>query len=865
MTTTTDSVVLSPSMQHYMDLKKSYPDAFLMYRIGDFYEFFFDDAVRCSAILGITLTSRSRIPMAGIPSHQLEQYLAKLVRTGNKVAICDQVGQRKVKGKVITDREITQVVTPGTITDNQLLEAKSNCCLLAIHKINNKLGLAWLSLTQGVIHVLEIKSENIFDYLNTIRPAEIILSEYADIEIDPTQYVITRVDDWSFDSEHGYDRLCQHFSLQSLDCFDIGRRDIITGSAYSLLCYMMKTQKKIGQHVNTIVRENTDRYILLDEKTRMHLEITHSLNGKSNHTLFWLFDNCVTSSGSRWIKNALQHPVRDQSVASSRHDAIEWLLQTNLAQQKHYETVQSLLKNTADIERIAARLALKTARPKEIASLRQTVRELPKVFGHIRNSEPIPRIIEEMLPHFLLSDNFVHILENTIAEEPSAFVREGGVIRDGYNEELDHYRNLNKNTQLYIHKLRDQERERTQIPSLKIEYNRLYGYYIEVTPSHLNKVPSDYQRKQSLKNAERFTTEELINLERETALAQTKSLEKEREIFDNFLDSCQNFIKELQMCAQSLSSLDGLCSFAYVAHHHKYTRPEFCSSTHLEAVEARHPIIEQHVDQFIPNDINLSLDRQFLMITGPNMGGKSTYMRQTAILVLLSYCGSFVPVKSAKIGAIDRIMTRIGASDNLSSGQSTFMVEMSEMARILRQATPNSLLLIDEIGRGTSTYDGLSLAQAIMKHLIEINKSLCLFSTHYFELTHAIIEYQQAVNIHLCVEETPDKIVFLHTVQDGVSQKSYGIHVASLAGIPGKTVCYAQKLLKEREKNYSITLKSDVSSDMKDSTSVNDKIISKIHSDIIGKILDISIDDLTPREALELLATWKNDVSKSLL
>ncbi|WP_092486188.1 DNA mismatch repair protein MutS [Candidatus Ichthyocystis hellenicum] len=863
MTATTDSAVLSPAMQHYMDLKKNYPDAFLMYRIGDFYEFFFEDAVQCSAILGITLTSRSRIPMAGIPSHQLEQYLAKLVRAGNKVAICDQVGQRKIKGKTITDREITQVVTPGTITDNQILEAKSNCCLLAIHKKNDNIGLAWLALTQGVIHVLEIKSENIFDYLNTIRPAEIILSEYADIAIDPTQYVITRVDDWSFDAEHGYDRLCQHFSLPSLDCFDISRRDISTGSAYSLLCYMMKTQKKIGQHVNTIVRETTDRYIILDEKTRMHLEITHSLNRKNDHTIFWLFDNCATSSGSRWIKNALQHPVRDQSVASSRHDAIDWLLKTNSAQQKNYETIQYLLKNTADIERITARLALKTVRPKEIASLRQTVRELPKIFGHIRNSESIPHIIEEMLPHFLLSEDFIHILENTIAEEPSVFVRDGGVIRSGYDEELDHYRSLHRDAQVYIQKLRDLERERTQIPSLKIEYNRLYGYYIEVTPSHLNKIPPDYQRKQSLKNAERFTTEELINLERETALAQTKSLEKEREIFDNFLDHCQSFIKELQICAQSLSLLDGLCSFAYVAHHHKYTRPNFCSSTHLEAVEARHPIIEQHIDQFIPNDIDLSSERQFLLITGPNMGGKSTYMRQTALLVLLSYCGSFVPAKSAKIGTIDRIMTRIGASDNLSSGQSTFMVEMSEMARILRQATPNSLLLIDEIGRGTSTYDGLSLAQAIMKHLIEINKSLCLFATHYFELTHAIADYQRAFNVHLCVEETSDKVVFLHTVQDGVSQKSYGIHVASLAGIPYKTVCYAQKLLKDREEKYSV-VRNDNNPEKQNAMSTNDDVSCKLHSDVVDKIIELSIDDLTPREALELLATWKNNISKSL-
>ncbi|WP_092402582.1 DNA mismatch repair protein MutS [Candidatus Ichthyocystis sparus] len=853
-----DSVVLSPSMQHYVSLKNDHPDAFLMYRMGDFYEFFFDDAVQCSSILGITLTARSNIPMAGIPAHQLEQYLAKLIQTGYKVAICDQVGQRKVKGKVVIDREITRIVTPGTVTDSQLLESKSDSCLLALHKKNDRLGMAWISVTQGIINVIEITYKNINDYLNIIRPAEIIISEHSNISIDPSQYLITKVDEWSFDSEHGYDRLCQHFSLTSLDCFDIGRKDISTGAAYAILCYINKTQKKVGQHINKIVKESSDKYIAIDEKTRIHLEITDSLHKKNSHTILSIFDHCVTPSGSRWVRHALHHPFSEQSLASDRHDAIDWLLKINAAHKKHYETVHSFLKSTADMERITARLSIKTIRPRELASLRDTGHVLPKLFGYINQHKDSPRLVQDMSSHFLLPDELVNLLDNVIAEEPSQCVQDGNVIRKGYDKELDHYYNLYKNAQNYIQELRDREREKTQINSLKIAYNRICGYYIEITPSHSSKVPPYYQRKQSLKNAERFTTEELMKLESEISLAQTKSIERELEIFCELLESCQVFVKELQECGRSLSLLDGLCSFAYVAHHNRYIRPEFCSEPYLEALEVRHPVVEQHVTQFVPNDVNLSSKRKFTMITGPNMGGKSTYMRQTAILVLLAYCGSFVPAKFAKVGTIDRIMTRIGSSDNLSQGQSTFMVEMSEMAKILRQATAESLLLIDEIGRGTSTYDGLSLAQAIMKHIIETNKSLCLFSTHYFELTEVISTYQNATNIHLCVDESSSDITFLHTVEDGVAQKSYGIHVARIAGIPEKVIYYAQELLTQRESGSYLT-RNDMSSFNKS----KDEICSNYNS-VIDHIKLLSIDNITPMESLDLLKTWQEEMRKPL-
>ncbi len=796
-------------MVQYLGLKAQHPGTLLFYRMGDFYELFFEDAEKAARLLDITLTTRGQsagmpIKMAGVPHHAVEQYLAKLVKLGESVVICEQVGDPATsKGPV--ERAVSRIVTPGTITDAALLDEKRDLLLLAWLPgagAKGAHGLAWLNLASGELRVSDVAPERIATVLERIRPAEVLVPDSAQLGTLAlaVDVPLTRRPDWHFDLDAAKRLLTAHFATQDLSGFGAEGVKPALAAAGALLQYAQATQARALPHVRGLTVERESAYLGLDPATRRNLELTETLRGEPSPTLFSLLDTCVSAMGSRRLRHALHHPLRDRALPVARHQAIAELLDENLRLARQ---VRERLKGVADVERITGRVALRNARPRDLSSLRDTLHRLPELQAVLGAAGPVAPHLGELLAGLDAPQGVTDLLARAILPEPAALIRDGGVIAPGFDPELDELKAIHDNCGAFLIELEARERERTGIPSLKVEYNRVHGFYIEVTHAHTAKIPDDYRRRQTLKNAERYITPELKAFEDKALSAQDRALAREKWLYEQVLDALQPAVPGLQALARSLAELDLLAALADTAANRNWCAPEFADTPGLLIDSGRHPVVEGELsakgEAFIANDVDLSPERRLLLVTGPNMGGKSTYMRQTALIALLAHVGSFVPAKRAVLGPLDAIFTRIGAADDLASGRSTFMVEMTEAAAILHQAGEHSLVLMDEVGRGTSTFDGMAIAIAILRHLVEKNRSLTLFATHYFELTRLSHEYPMLANVHVSAVEHGEKIVFLHAVEDGPASQSYGIHVAALAGMPTGVLKSARRELRELE------------------------------------------------------------------
>lgn len=798
----------TPMMQQYLRLKEAHPDMLLFYRMGDFYELFFDDAVRAARLLDITLTTRGQsagepIKMAGVPFHAVEQYLARLVKLGESIVICEQVGDpANSKGPV--ERAVSRIITPGTLTDAALLDDKRDSILLALNLHRGVLGLAWLNLANGNLRVMECTTEQLLSHLERLRPAELLVPDTLRLApLDGLEISLRKLGEWQFDTDSARKLLCSHFDTQDLAGFGIHAKqfDVALSCAGALFEYARSTQRQALAHIDAIYVEQEREYLRLDAHTRRNLEISETLRGERSPTLLSLLDLCGSAMGSRWLRHCLHHPLADRNLARQRHDAVEVLLGDAGAGQA--KKIHEYLRGMADIERITARIALRNARPRDLSCLREALLRLPQLQAELAGivQEGPAALLLQTRDELDAPETLVTLLINAIAAEPASLVREGGVIATGFDPELDELRSLQNNCGEFLMALEARERERTGINTLKVEFNKIHGFYIEVSHAHSEKIPADYRRRQTLKNVERYITPELKTFEDKALSAQERALAREKALYEEVLTelASHSHLRALQTIARALAQLDGLNAFAQAAERYNYHRPQLVEEPGITIEQGRHPVVERQVDNYISNDAQMSRARAMLLITGPNMGGKSTYMRQIAHIVLLAHCGSFVPAQAARIGPIDAIFTRIGASDDLASGRSTFMVEMTEAAAILNAADDKSLVLMDEIGRGTSTFDGLALAFAIARHLLEVNCSYALFSTHYFELTRLAQDYTQCANVHLGAVEHGERIVFLHSVKDGPASQSYGIEVAALAGIPSKVIRNAKRQLRALE------------------------------------------------------------------
>ena len=833
-------------MQQYLRIKAEHPDMLLFYRMGDFYELFHDDAVRAAGLLDITLTQRGAsngapIKMAGVPYHAAEQYLARLVKMGESVAICEQIGDPAAsKGPV--ERKVVRIVTPGTVTDSALLEEKRDSLLLALHEHHGKLGLAWLNLASGRFFVSETRPENLAAELERLQPSEILHTENGDVP--PSNAPVKALPDWHFDLEASRRALCQQFA--TLDLAGFGCNDFTVGleAAGALLGYARLTQGRAISHIRGVQVYNADRYVRMDAATRRNLEITQTLRGEAAPTLLSQLDRCATNMGSRLLHHWLHHPLRDRAVLNERLDAVNKLGEL-------FHPVHEHLKPCVDVERITARIALRSARPRDLSGLRDTLTKMPQLHETLAAcAAPLINTLTDALQADAL---LVSILKDSLRAEPSSVLREGGVIADGYDAELDELRGIQTNCGDFLLALETRERARTGIAALKVEYNRVHGFYIEVSQAHSANVPDDYRRRQTLKNAERYITPELKTFEDKALSANERALAREKFLYEQLLDQLAPFIPQLQRIAAAIAELDVLATFAERAATLNFSAPQFSDDPQISITKGRHPVVEAQVDTFTSNDTTLNEKRRMLLITGPNMGGKSTYMRQVALIALLAHVGCFVPAQTAVLGEIDQIFTRIGASDDLASGRSTFMVEMTEAANILHNATEQSLVLVDEIGRGTSTFDGLALAYAIARHLLERNRSYTLFATHYFELTRLSEEFAQLSNVHLAAIEHQHSIVFLHSVNEGAASQSYGLQVAALAGVPNDVIRAAKKQLLKLEQNSAA---QNPQGDLFDHKTVVEPEEPEEHP-VLQSLRDLQPDDLSPKEALERLYQLK--------
>ena len=867
MSKTQDTPAHTPMMVQYLGLKAQHPHTLLFYRMGDFYELFYEDAEKAARLLDITLTTRGQsagqpIKMAGIPYHAVEGYLARLVKLGESVVICEQVGDPATsKGPV--ERAVARIVTPGTLTDAALLDDKRDVLLLALATARQGsgtlAGLAWLNLSSGEFRVAEIGIEQLAATLERIRPAEIVLGDAQQLPCRP-EAALTRRPDWHFDVEAAERELCAHFATASLSGFGADGLKPAIAAAGALLRYAQATQARALPHVQALVVERDQTFLGLDPATRRNLELTETLRGQPAPTLCSLLDTCVTSMGSRFLRHALHHPLRDPALPAARHAAIDSLLDDGALR---LSALRQALRGVADIERIAGRIALYSARPRDLSSLRESLHRLAELRAPLAGA-PAP-LLGELALDMATPDAALDLLARAIAPEPATQVRDGGVIASGFDAELDELRALNDNCGAFLVDLEARERERTGISNLKVEYNRVHGFYIEITHANAAKVPEDYRRRQTLKNAERYITPELKAFEDKALSAQDRALGREKMLYEGVLAALQADLPQLQRIARAVAHADLLAGFAETARLRNYCRPEFSSEPGLTIEAGRHPVVEGELsggESFIANDTVLGEQRRLLLITGPNMGGKSTYMRQTALIALMAHVGSFVPAKRAILGPLDQIFTRIGAADDLASGRSTFMVEMTESAAILHHATENSLVLMDEVGRGTSTFDGMALAFAICRHLIEKNRALTLFATHYFELTRLAAEYPDLANVHLDAVEHGEKIVFLHAVEDGPANQSYGIQVAALAGIPAPVVRAARRQLREFEERAAI---HPMQPDLFASPAPNrvaadedyDEAATAEPHPALSELAALDPDALTPRQALDALFALK--------
>ena len=843
----------TPMMQQYLGLKAQYPDTLLFYRMGDFYELFFEDAEKAARLLDITLTTRGQsagqpIRMAGVPFHAVEQYLARLVRLGESVVIAEQVGEPgATKGPM--ERAVSRIVTPGTLTDAALLEDRRDSLLLAVTVHRGMLGLAWLNLANGDLRVLECPSDQLQSQFERLRPAEVLIPDGLSLPlVESLSLVLRRLADWQFDQETGLRLLSGHFGTRDLAGFGADRLGVAIAAAGALFEYARSTQRQSLAHITGLLVESESEFLRLDAATRRNLELTETLRGEPSPTLFSLLDYSVTSMGSRWLRHALHHPLRNRGEAALRHEMIAEL--TADGDTRRLEELRGTLKGIADVDRITARIALRSARPRDLAALRASLERLPSL--HTPIEQPVSPLLAQLLSALQVPQQALDLLVHAIAAEPAAVVRDGGVIATGFDAELDELRGMQTNCGEFLLALEARERERSGIGNLKVEFNRVHGFYIEVGRASADKVPDDYRRRQTLKNAERFITPELKAFEDKALSAQERALAREKLLYENLLESLVPHIPALQRIARALAALDGIGALAEAAQRLGYACPQFVDQPGLEIVAGRHPVVERQVDNFISNDCTLAPTRRMLLITGPNMGGKSTFMRQVALIALLAHIGSFVPARSARIGPLDAIFTRIGASDDLASGRSTFMVEMTEASAILHGASENSLVLMDEIGRGTSTFDGLALAFAIARHLLQRNHCLTLFATHYFELTRLNSEYPECANVHLDAVEHGHRIVFLHALEEGPASQSYGIEVAALAGVPGSVIRDARRRLRMLENRE---IGGGPQADLFAALPDNDP--EPMSHPALTALAELDPDSLSPREALERLYALK--------
>ncbi|WP_395375396.1 DNA mismatch repair protein MutS [Marinicella sp. W31] len=833
----------TPMIQQFLSIKSDYPDMLLFYRMGDFYELFFSDAEEAAKLLDITLTHRGKsngkdIPMAGVPYHAADNYLARLVKNGHSVAICEQVGDVNA-GKGPVERKVVRIVTPGTVTEEALMEAHQENALVAISSNKQGYGLAYLELASGRFMAMRLADrETLQAQVNRLHPSEILLPENTELEELFPRFTLQLRPQWDFDHESGLHALKQLYQTHDMKGFGVHESDAFISAAGALLSYVKHTQKTTLSHIGPIRIEQLDDYVHLDANTRRNLEIDYHPEGDDALTLCGYMDGCSTAMGSRELRRWIKQPLRQRTILNTRLDAIEALLDS-----AQLDTLQSELKRIGDMERIITRISLKTARPRDLVTLRQSlealidIRQLLQQHSH----NALQNICQQINPH----TDFIQLLQQAICDNPPVIIRDGGVIAEGYDDQLDELRRISTDAGQYMLDFEEQQQQESGINGLKVGYNRVHGYYIEVSKLHSDSVPEHYIRRQTLKAVERYTTPELKQFEHKVLSSKEKSLAWEKQLYDQLLDKFSPAIISLQETAVATSTLDCYANLAGKAQLHKLKRPKLTDTSELKITQGRHPVVETiQPTPFEPNDLTLNEETRMLIITGPNMGGKSTYMRQTAIITLMACVGSFVPAEHAEIGDIDRIFTRIGAGDDLTRGRSTFMVEMSETANILHNATDKSLVLMDEIGRGTSTYDGLSLARASAVHLAQVNRSFTLFATHYFEITQLAEQLDNTANVHLDAVEHDDSIVFLHSVKAGAASKSYGLQVAALAGIPSQVLTQAKKQLKLLEQGHVDVDPVQISLFEQQEAEV---------SEIEKKLKNMDPNDLTPRQALDFI------------
>ena len=837
----------TPVMQQWLRAKAEHADKLLFFRMGDFYELFYEDAQQAARLLDITLTARGQsagkpIAMAGIPYHAVDGYLAKLVKLGVSVAICEQIGDPALaKGPV--ERAVTRIVTPGTLTDANLLDDKNDSLLLALSIDRQRAGLAWLNLANGDLRLLETSLDALPAHFERLRPAELLLPDRLRTGAPEHRAVSQHLPDWHFDARAAANALAEHFGTRDLAGFGVQEEELALAAAGALYRYAQATQLQALAHVTQLTVEHEGAFLRLDAATRRNLEISETLRGEAAPTLLSLLDTCATSMGSRWLRHCLHHPLTERSIPRARHEAVAALIGD--AGSGPFAALGKALTGFADIDRITARIALKSARPRDLSSLRDSLARLDDIRSTVGAGDTAARLAE-LAAALATPPACVSLLTQAVALEPAALIRDGGVIAPGYSADLDELRAIQHNCGAFLIELEARERERSGIANLKVEYNKVHGFYIEVTHANVEKIPDDYRRRQTLKNAERYITPELKAFEDKALSANERALALEKQLWDELIGALAIHIPVLQRIARAIAELDGLAAFAAAAVHHDYRQPEFCDEAAIDIAGGRHPVVERQIDSFIANDMRLSSTRRMLLITGPNMGGKSTYMRQAALIVLLAHCGGFVPAARCRLGPIDAIYTRIGASDDLASGRSTFMVEMTEAAAILNGATDQSLVLMDEIGRGTSTFDGVALAFAIARHLIDKNRAWTLFSTHYFELTRLAQDYPVCANVHLDAVEHGHKIVFLHAVEEGPASQSYGVQVAALAGMPPAVV-------REARRRLALLENREVGSLTQPDLFASAPPLPEPPHPALDALRDVNCDELSPREALERL------------
>ena len=856
----------TPMMQQYLRIKAQHPDVLLFYRMGDFYEMFYDDARRAAQLLDIALTQRGAsagapIPMAGVPAVTLDGYLAKLVRKGESVAICEQRGEPgKVKGPM--EREVVRIVTPGTVTDDALLDLRRDNLLASVYGMGGHFGLAWLDLSGGRFSLMEVDSvDSLETEIERLRPAEILMPDGAANSIAAAMANQERPwkvrPPWHFDTEAATRALTEQFHTRDLAGFGCADKPLGVAAAGALLNYVRETQKAALPHLLSITTEERDAALILDPVTRRNLELDESLSGKVELTLAGVIDRTATPMGGRLLRRWLHRPLRDQDCLRRRYQSVASFLEA-----ARYVALGQALHPIGDLERIVARVALRSARPRDLAHLRAALASLPALARLLRTIlEETPSPLIQHLSGELGDHREEHeLLARAIAESPAHFLRDGGVIAEAYDAELDELRLMSSNTEQFLLELERRERERTGLSSLKLGFNRVQGFFIEVNRSQADRVPADYLRRQTVKSAERFITPELKSFEDKVLGARDKALVRERELYDSVLTQLTAGLPALQRSTAAIAQLDVLGCFAERADALDCVQPSLVPHDCLLIEQGRHPVVERASrEPFIPNDVHFNEGRRMLVITGPNMGGKSTYMRQTALIVILAHIGCFVPARRAILGPIDRIFTRIGASDDLAGGRSTFMVEMTETANILNNATSHSLVLMDEVGRGTSTFDGLSLAWACAAHIAAHIHAFTLFATHYFELTSLAAETTGVANVHVEAVEHGDKLVFLHSVKDGPANQSYGLQVATLAGIPSSVTARARRYLTELERERdALRTSGGAQAELPLFAAAAPAPEQATDSAVLQALRAVDPNALSPRDALDLVFRLKD-------